>query len=106
MFLNDLLKLVSSINVVARKDLGNCYACGTQDCILVSSLHTRERNSVKTFLWNYFNGLDWAGREVSKPENIMDHTALKKRKLFLENHTNQYIFTNEDKYDERKFIGF
>ena len=51
-FLNDLLKLVSSINVMARKGLDNCNACGAQDCILVSFLNTGKINSIKTFIPN------------------------------------------------------
>lgn len=33
-FLNDLLKLVNSINIMGRKDLENYNVCGTQDYIL------------------------------------------------------------------------
>lgn len=46
---------------MARKDLDNCKACGTQDCILVFFHNTRKNNSIKIFTPNYFNELDTTG---------------------------------------------
>ena len=49
---------------MARKDLDNCKACGTQDCILVFFHNTRKNNSIKIFTPNYFNELDTTGDKV------------------------------------------
>ena len=54
---------------MARKDLDNCKACGTQDCILVFFHNTGKNNSIKNFTPHYFNELDTTGDKQTQQGN-------------------------------------